>query len=45
MLKYQAEKNRANNVHELSGKYNLPLNDENICNLTNAMWKKWYMMG
>ena len=40
MLKYQAEKNWDNNVHELSGKYNLPLNDENVCNLTNAMWKK-----
>ena len=40
MLKYQAERNWANNVHELRGKYNLPLNDENVCNLTYAMWKK-----
>ena len=30
MLKYKAEKNRANNVHGLGGKYNLPLNDENV---------------
>ena len=40
MLKYQAERNWANNVHELCSKYNLPLNDENVCNLTYAMWKK-----
>ena len=40
MLKYQAERNWASNVHELRGKYNLPLNDENICNLTYAIWKK-----
>ena len=40
MLKYQAERNWANNVHELRGKYNLPLNDENVCNLTYATWKK-----
>ena len=45
MLKYQAERNWANNVHELRGKYNLPLSDENVCNLTHAMWKKWYMIG
>ena len=43
MLKYQAEKNWANNAHELRGKYNLPLNDENVCNLTYSIWKKWYM--
>ena len=40
MLKYQAERNWANNVHELRGKYNRPLDDENVCNLTYAMWKK-----
>ena len=40
MLRYQAEKNWANNVHELRSKCNLPLNDENVCNLTYAMWKK-----
>ena len=40
MLNYQAERNWANNVHELRGKYNLPLNDENVCNMTYAMWKK-----
>ena len=34
MLTYQFEKNWGNNVHELRGKYNLPLNDENVCNLT-----------
>ena len=39
-LKYQAEKNWADNVHELHGKYNLPLNDENVCNLTYAMCEK-----
>ena len=32
MLKYEADRNWANNVHELRGKYNLPLNDKNICN-------------
>ena len=45
MLKYQAERNGANNFHEPRGKYNIPLNDENVCNLTYAMWKKWYMIG
>ena len=39
MLKYQAEKNWANNIHELRGKYNLPPNDENVCNLTYSMSK------
>ena len=29
----------ANNVHGLRGKYNFPLNDENVCNLTYTMWK------
>ena len=37
MLKCQAERNWDNNVHELRGKYNLPLNDENVCNLTKNM--------
>ena len=45
MLKYQAERNWVNNVHELRDMYNLPPNDENVCNLTYAMWKKWYMIG
>ena len=39
MLKYQAEKNWANNVHELHGKYNRSLNDGNVCNLTYALCK------
>ena len=34
MLKYQAERNRENNVHELHSKYNLPLIDEYVCNIT-----------
>ena len=40
MLKYQAEKNWANNAHELRGRYNLPLDDENVSYLTYTMWKK-----
>ena len=39
-LKYEAKKNRENNFHELRGKYILPLNDENVCNQTYAIWKK-----
>ena len=33
MLKYQAERNWANIVHELRSKYNLRLSDENVCNI------------
>ena len=44
-LKYHVERNWANNVHELRGKYNLPLNDENICNITDDMWKRMEMIG
>ena len=40
MLKYQAERNWANHVHKLCSKYNLPLNDENVCNITYAMWQR-----
>ena len=40
MLKYQAEGNWKNNVHELRGKYNLPLSDENVCNITYDTWKR-----
>ena len=40
MLKYQAERNWENNVHELRSKYNLPLSDENVCNLTYDTWKR-----
>ena len=40
MLKYQAERNWANNVHELRSKYNLPLSDENVCNVTYDTWKR-----
>ena len=32
ILKYQAERNWANNVHDLRGKYSLPLSDKNVCN-------------
>ena len=32
MLKYQAERNWANNVHELRSKYSLTLSDKNVCN-------------
>ena len=40
MLKYQAERNWENNVHELRNKYNLPLSDENDCNVTYDTWKR-----
>ena len=40
MLKYQAERKWANNVHELRSKYNLPLSDENVCNITYDTWKR-----
>ena len=40
MLKYQAERNWANNVHELRNKYNLLLSDENVCNITYDLWKR-----
>ena len=40
MLKYQAERNWENNVHELRSKYNLPLSDENVCNITYDTWNR-----
>ena len=40
MLKYQAERNWANNVHELRSKYSLPLSDKNVCNITYDTWKR-----
>ena len=40
MLKYQAQRNWANNVHELHSKYSLPLSDENVCNITCDTWKR-----
>ena len=40
MLKYQAERNWANNIHELHSKYSLPLSDENVCNITYDTWKR-----
>ena len=40
MLKYQAERNWANNVHELRSKYNLPLSNANVCNITYDTWKR-----
>ena len=39
MLKYQAERNWENNVHELRCKYSLPLSDENDGNITYDTWK------
>ena len=47
MLKYQAERNLANNVDELRGKYNLRLNDENVCNITCHVEKNgtWWNQG
>ena len=40
MLKYQAERNWANIAYELCSKYNLPLSDENVCNITYDTWKR-----
>ena len=40
MFKYQAERNWANIVDELRSKYNLPLSDENVCNITYDTWKR-----
>ena len=40
MLKYQAEGNWRNNVHELRSKHNLPLSDENVCNITYDTWER-----
>ena len=40
MLKYQAERNWANNVHELRSKYSLPLSDKNVCNITYDTLKR-----
>ena len=33
ILKYQAERNWANNTHELRSKHSLPPSDENVCNI------------
>ena len=40
MLNYQTERNWAKNVHALHTKYNLPLNDETVSNMTFAMWER-----
>ena len=40
MLKYQAERNWANNVDELRSEYNLPLSNEDVCNITYDTWKR-----
>ena len=40
MLKYQDERNWANDVDELCNKYSLPLSDENICDITHDTWKR-----
>ena len=39
MLKYSSEKNWANNILDLRRKYNLPLKDENISNMSKPVWK------
>ena len=39
MLKYEFEPNWANNILGLREKYNLPLNDLNIQNLSKPQWK------
>ena len=39
MLKYGSEKNWANNILDLRRKYNLPLKDENISNMSKPVWK------
>ena len=38
MLKYQAERNWVNSVHELRNKYNLRLSDENVCMIHGKEW-------
>ena len=39
MLKYSSEENWANNILDLRRKYNLPLKDENISNMSKPVWK------
>ena len=39
MLKYSSESNWANNILDLRRKYNLPLKDENISNMSKPVWK------
>ena len=39
MLKYSSENNWANNILYLCRKYNPPLKDENISNMTKPVWK------
>ena len=39
MLKYSSEKNSANNILDLRRKYNLPLKDEHISNMSKPVWK------
>ena len=39
MLKYGSEENWANNILDLRRKYNLPLKDENISNMSKPVWK------
>ena len=39
MLKCPVEKNWASNVSDLRSKYDLPLNDKNIANITKSVWK------
>ena len=39
MLKFENETNWANNVLDLRGDYNLPLNDDNIKKMSVSHWK------
>ena len=40
-LIYKCESwNWANNIQVLRSKYNLPLSDENVCNITYDTWKR-----
>ena len=38
-LKHSSEENWANNILDLRRKYNLPLKDENISNMSKPVWK------
>ena len=39
MLKYGSEQNWASNNSDLRRKYNLPLKDENISDMSKPVWK------
>ena len=39
MLKYSSENNRANNILDLRRKYDPPLKDENISDMSKPVWR------